>query len=195
MQQPPWTSTQSGFVDVQQSQITKFANDPTFPKSIEAMDKLSFHYGRGDVNTDAALILHQSTQGELKERNSHGGANDRSMSRLLLIVIYQFWEDHYREGFAKAVGVDKNAIVSDIFGDIRRIRNDIIHHQNTATVDGAKCKLLKFFKPGDEIYLSSDQAKLIIQNIRKALDDLSQQFLGRDGGFAARRGGTGHARV
>ena len=124
MQQPPWTSTQSGLWTSNNHKLPNSRMTRPF-RSLSRRWIASFHYGRGDVNTDAALILHESTQGELKERNSHGGANDRSMSRLLLIVIYQFWEDHYREGFAKAVGVDKNAIVSDIFGDIRRIRNDI----------------------------------------------------------------------
>lgn len=178
------------FVETQNDLIARFGKNQNFPKTLDEMDKLSFHYGNDDPNSGAAVILHESTQGELKARNARGGSNDKSISRSLIISIYQLWEDNYRAALAKTVGTDKNDIVSDIFGDIRLMRNDIIHHQNITTDDIAKCKILKFFKSGDEIYLTSNQAKTMVQDIRKALDELSQKYLGRGGGFAIRSGGT-----
>lgn len=155
------------------------------PKSIEDMDASSFQYGEGDPRTPHATMLHQSNQGELKARNRKGGANDRAMSRVLLITIYQFWEDHYRQEFARALGKEeKDEIKSDFFGDIRHMRNGIIHHRNRATADIRRCKILKLFAPDEEVYLTSEQAKQVMRGVREALDDISKHYLGVNGGFA-----------
>lgn len=168
---------------------------PGGPKSVEEMDASSFHYGEGDANTPDATVLHQSTQGELKARNLKDGANERALSRMLLITIYQFWEDHYRQAFAAAIGKPKNEITSDFFGDIRYIRHGVIHHRNLATDEVVKCKIWKLFAPNQEIFLTSDQVKLVVRGVRDALDDLSQRYLEINGGFAGRIGVSGHPRI
>ena len=111
---------------------------------------------------------------------------------MLLITIYQFWEDHYRQAFAAAVGKLKNKITSDFFGDIRYIRNGVVHHRNRATDEVEKCKILKLFVPDQEIHLTTEQVKLVVRSVREALDDLRQRFVGLNGGFAGRIGMSGH---
>jgi hypothetical protein len=183
------------FFHKQQEDVLKDNPNWNGPKTIQEMDLMNFHYGEGDANTSDAVVLHESTQGEVKARNQQGGANERAMSRVLLITIYQFWEDHYRSEFAKSIGKSKNYITSDFFGDIRHIRNGIVHHRNLATAEIDKCKCLKIFKPNQEIHLTSDQAKLVIQSVRQALDEISLQYLEIDGNFTKRIGGSGHRRI
>ena len=144
------------FLESQRLSLRQLAHTPNGPKTIEDLDAIGFHYGEGDANTSAAVVLHQCTQGELKVRNQKGGANERASSRALFTTIYQFWEDHYRQEFARSLGLAKNGI---------------IHHRNKATDDVKKCKLLKLFSPDQEIYLSDDQTKFVIRKLREALNE------------------------
>ncbi|HEY1932775.1 MAG TPA: hypothetical protein VGG99_12235 [Acetobacteraceae bacterium] len=141
------------------------------------------------------MILHESTQADMKARNRKGGHNERAMSRVLLTTIYQFWEDRYRGLFASEIGSKKDEVTSDFFGDIRYIRNAIVHHRNVATVEVNKCKVLKLFTPGDAIHLTADQVRFVVRGVRLALDEICQRYLGVDGGFASRHGLAGHQRA
>jgi hypothetical protein len=91
------------YFEDQQGILQSFAEAGTEPTTIEELDKHNIHYGIGDANTDQMRVQHESTQGEFKTRNREGGLNDKSMSRILLVTIYQFWEDHFRSAFGEAV--------------------------------------------------------------------------------------------
>ncbi len=168
---------------------------PGSPKTVEELDKVPFSYATGDPNDPASLIQHESPQGELKARNGRGGTNEREMSRLLILTMYQFWEDHYRRIFAAKIGKEKNEIVSDYFGDIRLIRNAIVHHRNVATEEILKCKVLKLFRPGEEIYLNDAGVIRLIGDLRSALEEIGERYLGQKPQFAGRVGSSGHRRI
>lgn len=84
-----------------------------------------------------------------------------------MVLIYQYWEEHYRELIAKEYGFSKNDLKIDIFGDLRNLRNSIIHHKGIE-IDG-KYKILKWFKKDKEIKIDKEQFEEIILNIRNAL--------------------------
>lgn len=179
------------FEQRQRETIARLA-DQGGPKTIEEADKLRFHYGAGDPNkSKEARLQFESTQGELKERNKKNGGNYRKMSRVLIITIYQYWEDYYRQKFAEAVGKSKNDIKHDLLGDIRLFRNDIVHHSNLATAEIQKCKVLKHFATNEEIQLDQDQVLSLVSKLRQALDDLSEEHIGVRVGFSERIGVTG----
>ena len=170
----------------QRDTLARFKGQKDAPQTIEQLDQTSFIYGKGDPNAPSAQIQHVSKQGEVKERNRGNGKNAKTVSRVVILTIYQFWEDHYREEFAKALEKSKNEVASDFFGDIRNIRNDMIHHRNIASGRVLKCKLLKYFGVGDEIYLEKEEVMELMVQFRTALDDLCVQASGATGGFAAR---------
>jgi hypothetical protein len=179
------------FEEQQKLVLQSLIEHATGATTIEELDKANIHYGIGDANTDQMRVQHESTQGDFKARNRKGGINARSMSRILLVTIYQFWEDHYRSAFGEAVGKIKNEILSDFFGDIRFVRNDIIHHRNIATSDIKRCKILKFFEPGHEICLDEDQVQEVVKALRISLDQLCLLYTGESGSFADRLGVSG----
>lgn len=47
--------------------------------------------------------------------------------RALIVFIYQLWEDLIRDGISKMYGLDHNKVRCDLMGDLRHVRNDIIH--------------------------------------------------------------------
>lgn len=177
----------------QRDSLVRFKDQKDAPQTIEQLDQSRLFYGNGDPNDPSSQIQHVSTQGEVKERNRDNGKNAKTISRVVILTIYQFWEDHYREEFAKALEKSKNEIASDFFGDIRHIRNDMIHHRNVASERVLKCKTLNYFGIGDEIYLEKDEVMGLMVQFRTALDDLCVEASGATGGFAARTSVAGTA--
>lgn len=73
----------------------------------------------------------------------------------VLQIYNNIWESQSRCQFRKTSG-DTHAIPWEIdaLGDLRHIRNDLVHHNGIATEKQiGKCKILKWFKPTDKIVL------------------------------------------
>jgi hypothetical protein len=49
----------------------------------------------------------------------------------------------------------------DLWGDLSYLRTSIVHKQGIATSSVAKCKLIKWFQPGDLIALTPDHMRAI----------------------------------
>jgi len=92
----------------------------------------SFSYGRyvpaSMQGKQKDMVLPQFPYEDVKGRNKLGGRNHRYIGNMYVVTIYQYWEDHYRNKLAKAMGLEhRNCIFSDIFGDIASLRKCIIH--------------------------------------------------------------------
>lgn len=139
------------------------------PKILDQLDQAWMMYGHGPPTADENLD-HSSTQKKFKERNAEGGLNQRLMSNLCLVTIYQYWEDYYRDKIAEAFGLTgtqkKDSIASDLMGDVRRIRNSIIHHNNIAKKEIENNLILKWFKEDDKIFIDQDKMRELVKHIR-----------------------------
>lgn len=116
-----------------------------------------------------------ATQGEAKIRNLPGGVNIMAMGQLCLSSFYDFWNEYLRKEYVIAKGkldpkekdeevvndVCREHASYDLWGDICKLRNSIVHNQGIATSTVKKCKLIKWFKPGDEIVLTSDHMRAL----------------------------------
>lgn len=87
---------------------------------------------------------------------------------MALVMIYSYW-DHFRAQIETARGLTKDALKSDVMGDIRRLRQSIIHHRGIATDN---CKVLTWFTKGDEIFLNEQMFLQMISYVRAYLDEL-----------------------
>jgi hypothetical protein len=67
---------------------------------------------------------------EYLARNANSGRNEQQYIKAVLIFIYAYWEDEIRDRLAKAKGVEKNNITSNIIGDLRVLRNVILHSKS-----------------------------------------------------------------
>jgi hypothetical protein len=143
--------------------------------NIEYMDDQLFLYGRGHPNIPSSILLHHTTQKELKIRNCDNGNNFKFIGNLALVSLYQYWEDHYRSKIAEYFILTKNQIKSPIMGDICLLRNCIIHNQGISFNDVKKCSVLKWFKPGDKIFIDMDKFEFIIIKIKEYLNQLKNQ--------------------
>ena len=146
--------------------------------SIEDFDKTSFIYGRGQPGSKDSYSMHISKMGKIKERNKKSGENYKIIANLCLVLIYQYWENYYRVRIANDIGLEETKDLElDIFGEIKVLRDSIIHHRAIALDRVEDFKLLKWFKKGDKIEIDDKQLEKIIELILySVLNDISEEY-------------------
>ena len=149
------------------------------PISTSDLDKAGMIYATGDPTDPNAIITHECTQGELKDRLKKGGLNENLVGQFCLVMAYEYWEK-VRGSIADILQVDRSNIKSDIFGDLRHIRHDIVHNIGTATKEHSeKAVILKWFKDGDPIIISGKNLDVVIGNIFDYLNNLIRDNTGQ----------------
>ncbi|WP_213279338.1 hypothetical protein [Chryseobacterium indologenes] len=141
--------------------------------SIDELDQSSWMYGEGEPPEGTFQSLHTVSQGELKERLLPEGQNHIILGHVVITQIYQYWNDKYRGEIETALSMKKNDLKANVFGDIRLMRNSIVHHRAISLKEIEKCKIFQWFKEGDQISFTSDQIKLIIVGCLQVLEKLS----------------------
>jgi len=141
--------------------------------SIEYLDATPYIFGKGDPNLPNSIELYRCTQGEYKERNSEKGINSRFVGNMCIIAIYQYWEDYFRQKIANLLKrTGKNELTSDIMGDLKILRHSIIHHRGIALREVENCKLLRWFKEGDYIFIDKDMMQYVVFHVKSYLRTL-----------------------
>lgn len=67
---------------------------------------------------------------EYLESNCPGGRNEQQHSRAIIVFLFTYWEAEIRPRLAHAKDVEVNEIRSDIMGDLRTLRNVILHSKS-----------------------------------------------------------------
>jgi hypothetical protein len=82
--------------------------------------------------------------------NAESGINYQQHSWAILVFLFTFWEDEYRPRLSSVAGVPLSDVRSDIMGDLRILRNSILHHKGllTATEHGKLRVIRELFQPG-----------------------------------------------
>lgn len=144
--------------------------------------------GNRDVAPMALKPLQK--QGDVKARNKENGQNSIILGANCIVALYSYWEEYLRIeiGIAKgvlAVGASNNDktrkilnkhVVSDIWGDLRHLRNSIVHSNGKAYSKITGCKIIKCFNPEDEIKLDYEKMRAIFHLLalyRNELNSLS----------------------
>lgn len=105
------------------------------------------------------------------------GDAEQLVFRGWVVDIYnRVWDKNLRDGLQESLpGTDVIPPESDVLGDLRRIRNDLVHHGGVATSDNSgRCAVLKWFHPDEQMVLT----------MRHVLDFLNQMgMMDRSGGY------------
>ena len=89
--------------------------------------------------------------------------------------VFALWENHYRKELKDSLGPGAIPPEMDAFGDLRRIRNDLLHNNATASAEHCgKCATLRWFASGEPMVFA----------VRHALDFLNQAGVPSIGGSA-----------
>jgi hypothetical protein len=159
--------------------------------SEEFQDTRLFTYSEIFDGSFVTSGTHEATQGEVKRRNAADGSNFVTLGQLCVISFYDFWNDYLRREYAVAKGElsreerDQSTIECrlreyasfDLWGDIRLLRQSIVHHRGIATAEIERCKLIKWFQPGDLISITPVHMRALFMGLRKFYNDLfAEQF-------------------
>ena len=112
---------------------------------------------------------HSASEVDIISRNSPNGTNSLLIANLCLVAIYQYWEDHYRQMIARSLNVSKNDIQVAVFGDIKLLRESIIHHRGISTPKVDRCKIVKWFKQGEQIQIRKVMFEQLIEEVLDCL--------------------------
>lgn len=114
-------------------------------------------------------------QGALRSRIEPDGKNTRTLGNMVIVSSYAYWEEYLRIEIGKAMGVLESdatntkatsailnkEVKNDFWGDMRYLRNSILHAHGVANSDVDRCKVIKWFKSGDKIVLGYQQIREI----------------------------------
>lgn len=118
-----------------------------------------------DAPSPTARISGRIRSSELRAAARPGGYT-RSASQSWAVSMFTLWEETHRKRLAEIANVDVSAVTSPIFGDIRHLRNDVVHHLGVATKGNAgRCAILTDFEVGDQIEITFDHYERIASSI------------------------------
>lgn len=180
------------YVCQQQKSLKQIIQDAE-ESSIEFQDQGLFSYSEIFLQSLSKPNLYPITQGEVKDRNLCNGGNMNILGRVCITVMYDYWEEYLRVEWGMAKGVlpsdfqkrseeKRNALLSDnmsddFWGDVRLLRNAIVHHRGIANKDLAKCKLMHWFKEGDEINIPLDGMDQIFSELLRTQNKIHADSL------------------
>ncbi|VAW17333.1 hypothetical protein MNBD_BACTEROID05-730 [hydrothermal vent metagenome] len=130
-------------------------------------------------------------QGDVKARNKKNGQNSLILAANCIVALYGYWEEYLRIEIGVAKGViDQGAtncdvtreilnqhVTNDLWGDLRHLRNSIVHNNGVAYPKIKNCKIIKCFQPGDKVALDYNKMHVIfmlLADFRNDLDRMSR---------------------
>ena len=125
-----------------------------FKPFLKNRDK-TFFVGTGAPDSQQRLgrsMIAQMNQGDFIDSLRAGGKFDDLNAKAFIVMIFHRWDDQFRHGIAQVFSIPKDDVQCDLLGDVRHIRNAIIHENSAIgekTID--KLKMLPSiwkFKPG-----------------------------------------------
>lgn len=81
-------------------------------------------------------------QGEFLDAMNEGGEFENLRNQALLVMIYHRWDEVYRLRISRAFEVRKNEVHCVLMGDIRLVRNVIVH-ENAVVTGELGCRFLE----------------------------------------------------
>lgn len=116
------------------------------------------------------------------KENSSDGINQRQLSYSVIVFIFTYWEDEIRPNLAKAASSNVKDIKSEVMGDLRCIRNSILHTKGVFTPEWhSKLVVLKdCFPVGQRIEISYELMHQIFVKIKQGCAKLIFDWLDVD---------------
>ena len=79
------------------------------------------------------------------------------LGRLWVTEIYGWWDSRYRKHIAGVLGKEPTQFFCDEIGDLRLMRDDILHNRSRASLGKTgRCISLRWFGPNDPIRITTE---------------------------------------
>ena len=138
-------------------------------------------FGNDNPSRPDALYQVARTFRDLIDDANEGGRNLRLLGNSVIVHAYSLWEDTFRAAIAAECGLAKDDIESDVFQDLNKYRQAILH------VDGRldrQPKVLTFFKMGKVVSFTQDQIQHLFAGLISELNRIGKTYYGQDPGLS-----------
>jgi hypothetical protein len=126
----------------------------------------------GGPDFERSVEVDRTTVEQMNRRNRLPGLNHRVIGNGLLVMFYHRWDEYFRPKIETELGRNKdNRIQADIFGDIKSVRNDIVHNKGISD-KASSLRLLTSVPKGQEIDWHIDNWLATISWIEKWIDSM-----------------------
>lgn len=117
---------------------------------------------------------------EYIEANSEFGVNYQQHSQAILVFIFTYWEDEIRPRLASSISVALLKINSDIMGDLRVLRNVILHSKGILKKEKRRSliKLKDMFEADQPVMISYDAMHRMFVLIKQDCARMMFEWLG-----------------
>ena len=98
----------------------------------------TFFIGSGPPDTPQSpgvSTIGQIPQGDLMDSLASGGTFEDYHAKAFLVTIYHLWDEYFRPRLANELSVKSNQVICALMGDLRQVRNWIIHEQSMVPAD------------------------------------------------------------
>ncbi|KQV94794.1 MULTISPECIES: hypothetical protein [unclassified Roseateles] len=100
---------------------------PTKTGFNEAAQKVVVWTSYEDPSQPDVILDRITRANDYMAANAPGGSNEQQHARSIVIFIYAYWELEIRQRLADSMQVKLNMVQSDVMGDLRILRNAILH--------------------------------------------------------------------
>jgi hypothetical protein len=112
--------------------------------------------------------------------NAESGFNEQQMCWSIVVFMLANLEDNIRPQIARARGVHPSDVVLDELGDLRILRNSIVHDAGTiSAAEHDKLKVMSTLcRPGERIVLAHAQMNQLFIHVKQAIGKLILDYTG-----------------
>jgi hypothetical protein len=125
-------------------------------------------------------VIHQRIirADEFITANAEAGFNEQQVCWSVIVFIFAYWDEEIRPQIAKIRGVKPGEVKINAFGDLRVLRNSIVHNGGVLeAAEHAKLKVLNGICQADaKISLMHDQMLTIFVVIKQAIGNLILEY-------------------
>lgn len=118
--------------------------------------------GQGDPNDPEVQADASWTKSRIESAAHEDGWMQQWLTQAWVTLVFARWEGYYRPAFAREHGVEARAVRSNVIGDLRHLRNDIVHHAGVATAGNTgKCTIVRHLALGAPITLKPENIRML----------------------------------
>ncbi len=135
-------------------------------------------FGNDDPNDPTTKFQYSKTVDKAIADSSKNGTHINALRRSVIALTYAIWEDKYRQRIAYECQLsDKNRVESDVFHDLNRYRQAVLHAGGRLV---GEPKVIKFFRSGEEVLLTNDHIDKLFSILITEINRIGKAYYKED---------------
>ena len=112
--------------------------------------------------------------------NAEAGFNEQQVCWSIVVFIFAYWDEEVRPKIAAVRGVKHEDVKVDAMGDLRLVRNGIVHNKGVlSAADYARLKkIATLLRPDGRIIFTHDQMHKLFIAVKQAIAEIILTYTG-----------------